>query len=209
MVDDAPRTPPAGNPLREAKAALRARALAARDAIGPRLRADASQAIADRICGLDSWARARTVLLTLPFRSEWNAALVVARSLAADKLVVLPRADPQAKSLHLHRVADLARDVRPGHLGIPEPRPECPPIDRDAIDWVLVPGVAFDARGGRLGYGGGYYDRLLPGLRPGAPRIAGAFESQLVAELPVAAHDCAVDAIVTERRVIAAPPRAR
>ncbi|HSQ79838.1 MAG TPA: 5-formyltetrahydrofolate cyclo-ligase [Casimicrobiaceae bacterium] len=202
MVDDAPRALPTGVSLREAKRALRERVIAARDAIAPGVRALASEAIADRICALESWARARVPLLTLPFRSEWDAAPVAARALAAGKVVALPRVDANAKVLRLHRITDLARDIAPGHLGIPEPRPDCPAIDRDTIDWILIPGVAFDARGHRLGYGGGYYDRLLPGLQRAAHRVAGAFEMQIVDTLPLAPHDCGIDTVVTERRVI-------
>ncbi|HTL75696.1 MAG TPA: 5-formyltetrahydrofolate cyclo-ligase, partial [Casimicrobiaceae bacterium] len=71
-----------------------------------------------------------------------------------------------------------------------------------SVDWVLVPGVAFDARGGRLGYGGGFYDRLLPGAAGSAPRVAGAFEMQIVDAVPTAPHDVGVDAVVTERRTL-------
>ncbi|MGE5667931.1 MAG: 5-formyltetrahydrofolate cyclo-ligase [Betaproteobacteria bacterium] len=207
MVDDAPHALPTGNPLHEAKRALRERIVAARDALAPDFRKRASGAIADRIVALDSFARAGALLLTLPFRSEWNAAPVAARALAAGKVVALPRVEAKARVLRLHRIADLARDVEPGHLGIPEPRADCPRIDRDAIDWILVPGVAFDARGHRLGYGGGYYDRLLPGLGSSAPRVAGAFEMQVVEALPLAPHDCGIDMIVTEQRVIDTRPR--
>ena len=104
--------------------------------------------------------------------------------------------------LELHLVADLERDVASGYLGISEPRPHCPAVELSTIDWVLVPGVAFDLSGHRIGYGGGYYDRLLPSLREGAPRIAGAFELQMVERVPAAAHDLEVDAIVTEVRTI-------
>lgn len=201
MVDAATHLLPTGIPLREAKRELRERIMAARDSMAAEARAEASRTIADRICGLDSWARARVVLLTLPFRSEWDAAHVALQALAGHKTLALPRVDPAARILQLHHVIDLAHDIVPGYLGIPEPRVACPTIDRGAIDWILVPGVAFDAAGHRLGYGGGFYDRLLPEL-PRTPRVAGAFELQLVDALPRAPHDCVVDAIVTERRVI-------
>jgi 5-formyltetrahydrofolate cyclo-ligase len=73
---------------------------------------------------------------------------------------------------------------------------------------VLVPGLAFDATGRRLGYGGGYYDRLLPFLSPAAPRVAGAFEAQIVDSVPTAPHDITVDCIVTEQRTLHVVPRA-
>ncbi|HET6803720.1 MAG TPA: 5-formyltetrahydrofolate cyclo-ligase, partial [Casimicrobiaceae bacterium] len=100
------------------------------------------------------------------------------------------------------RIVDLDRDVESGYRGIPEPRATCAAVALQTIDWVLTPGVGFDAAGRRLGYGGGYYDRLLPLLPRAASRVAGAFEVQLVDRVPAAPHDIGVDCIVTEQRII-------
>ena len=108
---------------------------------------------------------ARTVLLTLPFRSEWDTRPLAVDALRAGKRVVIPRVDRVARMLRLHAVADLDADVVAGYLGIPEPRETLPVVEPGDVDWVLVPGVAFDAAGRRLGYGGGFYDRLLPLIR--------------------------------------------
>ena len=205
MVPDAPAVPvpPIGAALRDAKRSVRERALAARDALPVAARAAASERIAAAIAALPSFAAARTLLVTLPFRSEWDTRLVVARALDAGKTVVSPRVDPPARMLTLHRIGDLARDVAPGYRNIPEPLAHCPAVAAADIDWVLVPGVAFDAAGRRLGYGGGYYDRLLPLLPARAPRIAGAFEAQMVDAVPFGPHDLIVDAIVTDARIVA------
>lgn len=194
---------PQGVALREAKLAMRRQILARRDAVPAAVRAAASAAIAAGVRALPGFASAQAVLLTLPFRNEWDTLPLVHAALAAGKTVAMPRVDAQARMLELHALRDAERDVVAGHQGIPEPRPECPRVARDAIDFVLVPGVAFDSDGRRLGYGGGYYDRLLPLLSPRAARIAGAFELQLVERVPAAPHDIAVDAIVTESRVLA------
>lgn len=195
-------SPPAGARLREIKRALRLRTLAARDALTPDVRASASQAIADRIAQLPAFAVARTVLLTLPYRSEWDTTLLVGVALAAGKTVAVPRVEIASRMLALHAIGDPVRDVVRGHRGLPEPKPTCPSVAPAAIDFVLVPGVAFDPAGRRLGYGGGYYDRLLPLIAQAVPRIAGAFDVQIVATVPAAPHDLAVDAVVTETRAI-------
>jgi 5-formyltetrahydrofolate cyclo-ligase len=188
--------------LRDDKRALRERLVAQRDALGAEARALASQAIARNIASLEGYGSARVVLLTLPFRSEWDALLVARHALAAGKIVVAPRVDPAARTLRPLRIVDLDRDVESGYRGIPEPRATCAAVALQTIDWVLTPGVGFDAAGRRLGYGGGYYDRLLPLLPRAATRVAGAFEVQLVDRVPAAPHDIGVDCIVTEQRII-------
>jgi 5-formyltetrahydrofolate cyclo-ligase len=196
----------AGPALREIKRALRARVLAARDALEPADRSAAAQAIVQRITALPAYRTARALLVTLPFGSEWDTRPLVGIALAATKTIVLPRVNTRTRMLELHAIADPTMDVVPGHLGIPEPRVSCPLVAHAEIDVVIVPGVAFDAAGRRLGYGGGYYDRLLPLLSPDVPRIAGAFELQVIAEVPAAPHDLRVDCIATETRLIRAVP---
>ena len=193
-----------GPALRDAKRAVRERTLALRDALPADVRAAATAAIAERIIALPSFAAARTVLLTLAFRSEWNTLPLVRASLGSGKTVALPRVNQDARMLVLHAIGDPDKDIAPGYMQIPEPRLECRVIAPEAVDWVLVPGVAFDVAGRRLGYGGGYYDRLLPLLPPGATRVAGLFDLQLVARVPAAPHDLAVGTIITESRTIAA-----
>ncbi len=113
-------------------------------------------------------------------------------------MVALPRVDGDTRMLDLHAVRDVARDTAPGYRGNPRARDRrFRASSAPTIDWVLVPGVAFDVAGRRLGYGGGYYDRLLALLSPQAPRVAGAFDLQVVAAVPAAPHDLIVDVIAT------------
>lgn len=188
--------------VREEKLVLREAIVAARDCASASARAEASLAIAGRIVALDAYVRAQVVLATLPYRSEWDASLVVAAALADGKIVAAPRVDAPARMLRALRIASIATDIEAGYRGIPEPRGSCAEVALDRIDFVLVPGVAFDSEGRRLGYGGGYYDRLLPLLRGSAVRVAGAFELQLVERVPAAPHDVGVDWLVTERRTM-------
>jgi len=188
-------------PARRAKRALRERALTARDALAPDARGTLSERICTRALALPELAGAATVMLFASFRSEVDTAPLIRACLARGVAVALPRiAGPRL--LETVTVADTARDLVPGTWDIPEPRAGLPPVDPRLIDLVFVPGAAFSAAGGRCGYGGGFYDALLPRLRPGTPLVGLAFEAQMVADVPCEPHDLTVDAVVTEARVI-------
>lgn len=197
-----------GPQLHEAKRTMRNAVIAARDALPSAARAAASAAIAARIAALPSFAAARCPLLTLPFRSEWDTRALIAAAHTQGKTVVLPRVDEATRMLDVHVVTDVARETAPGFRGIPEPLAAAPRGDLAAIDWVLVPGVAFDVTGRRLGYGGGFYDRLLALLAAHVQRVAGAFDLQVVPAVPAAPHDLVVDLIVTESRHMPVPREA-
>jgi 5-formyltetrahydrofolate cyclo-ligase len=196
------RSPLTGPALHESKRVLRQRMIDDRDALDAAYRATASAAIARQLLDLPTFLAARCVLLTLPYRSEWDTRPLLEAARASGKTVALPRVDDTARMLRLHAVRDIATDTRAGYRGIPEPVTSMPFVAFDAVDWVLVPGVAFDASGGRLGYGGGFYDRLLSLLALSAARVAGAFDMQIVDQVPLAPHDLKVDLIVTDRRVL-------
>jgi 5-formyltetrahydrofolate cyclo-ligase len=192
---------PVGVALHQAKRTLREDVIARRDALAPAVRSAAEARIAERIGAMPAFAAARVLLMTLPFRNEWDTRPLIAAAHAAGKRVALPRVDERTRMLELFEVTVLAHDVGPGYRGIDEPLAHCRPVAADAIDWVLVPGVGFDPDCRRLGYGGGFYDRLLPLLATAVPRIAGAFDVQVVERVPAAPHDIAVDAVITESRM--------
>ena len=191
--------------LRHAKQSLRGRVLAARDELSPQARAAEGSAIRERIQALSSFARARCVLVTLPFRSEWDTRPLVDDALRAGKRVVVPRVDREARVLRLHAIGDTHRDIVAGYFGTPEPRPTLPIVEPADVEWVLVPGVAFDAQGRRLGYGAGFFDRLLPSIPDASPKIAGALHVQIVDEVPAGPLDHRVDAIATPTRLLGDP----
>ena len=189
--------------LRDAKQALRKRVLEARNAMPPAVHAAESARIAERLSGIEAFAKARALCVTLPFGSEWDVRPLVLRAIARGVTVAIPRVDANARMLVLHAVRDIDADIVAGFRAIPEPKPSTPVIVPEAVDCVIVPGVAFDRQGGRLGYGGGYYDRLLP-LCAGAGRVAGAFALQLVDRVPIGPHDVRVEAVATPDELVVA-----
>jgi 5-formyltetrahydrofolate cyclo-ligase len=183
-----------------AKAALRREILELRDSLDPTVRARHSAAATARVAALPAFRQARVALAYASFGTEVDTRPLLRAILGGRRILVLPRVERAARRLALHRVRDLETELQPGTWGILEPIPErCEPVTPDEIDFVLVPGVVFDRGGGRVGHGGGYYDRLLSAWpRPLPPLVAVAFELQVVARVPVLPTDHRIDLVVTE-----------
>ncbi len=133
------------------------------------------------------------------FRSEVETGPMIRLVLQSGKRVVLPKV--RGSELALYEIRDFDNDVESGVWGIPEPKSFMPASLTD-IDLMIIPGAAFDKKGNRLGYGAGYYDKLLPAFRKAT--VALAFEAQIVDEIPVDSHDVPMQKIITEKRVIRA-----
>ena len=178
------------------KRALRKHYLALRAALAPEARACGDAAICRRLLALPILAAAPGVVAYAADGAEPDLGAVCARVLAAGKVLALPRFVPATGVYEAARVLDLARDLVPGKYGLAEPRGEMERVV-PGPDWLwLVPGVAFDEFGARLGRGGGFYDRLLTG----AGWKIGVFRQMQfhAGALPCEAHDCKLDMAVTE-----------
>jgi len=186
---------------RTAKIALRRDLVARILAIDPADRRRQQADLDERFHTLPGFSGARTVLLYAhAFPEEIDTSAMLRHTLDASKRLACPRVDWAARRLRLFHVTDPAIDLVPGTLGIPEPRPDLPELDPLAIDWVLVPGLGFDDRCFRIGRGAGHYDRLLPLLRPEAPRWALAFDAQWLDAVPDEPHDQPLDGVVSPSR---------
>lgn len=147
--------------------------------------------------------QAQCALVYLSFGSEFDTAALLQALQQRGARLALPRIERERRALALYAVNDLSQDLVPGTWGIREPHPErCERLEPEHVDLVLAPGVAFTAQCDRLGYGGGYYDRLLGGWRQRPAVIAAAFEAQIVDALPMGPQDIPVDRVVTEDRVL-------
>ncbi len=175
------------------KQALRKDLRRARSALLPAERAAASLAASQRLLALPELRSAGTVLLYAALPDEADPDHVRAVLFEAGARVLLPRV--VGEELHLAQThPDRALTI--GAFGIREP--DGPPIEPDQVDLAVLPGVAFDHAGGRLGQGGGFYDRLLPRLRPDAVLVGFGFACQLVPRVPQDPHDQRVDVVVTD-----------
>jgi 5-formyltetrahydrofolate cyclo-ligase len=186
--------------LHETKPSLRRRILGRRNAMNPWAGAALSRAIVWDIFGTSVYRRSNTVMAYTSSGSELQTDEFVRHVLDQGKILLLLRVNRQRELLEIYRVRDPVQDLQVGTWGIREPRPDrCTRVEPNIVDFVLVPGLAFDRRSGRLGYGGGFYDKLLAdGLSPRAWLVAGAFECQMVENVPVDTHDMPMDVAVTE-----------
>jgi 5-formyltetrahydrofolate cyclo-ligase len=145
-----------------------------------------------------AWKAARTILFYAPLPDELDIWPCLATALLAGKQAYLPRLDPLKKAYFAHCVTDPEKDVAIAPFGIREPGGHCPELPLNQLDFVLVPGVAFDPHGHRLGRGRGYYDRILAAVRGQTCGVA--FDEQIVDEIPVEPHDVTVNCILTPSR---------
>lgn len=162
-----------------------------------------SRRIADRLKALPEFQRAGLIMFYLEFRKEVATGDIISECLAAGKRVVIPITDLKNTRLIPSELKDFPGDLTSGTWGILEPKADCVrPVEPGEIDLVVVPGVAFDTKGNRLGYGGGFYDRFLPGTKPETTWVALAFELQIRDNVFPEAHDCRVHYVLTEDRQI-------
>jgi 5-formyltetrahydrofolate cyclo-ligase len=146
------------------------------------------------------WAQAGSVLLFAPLNDEMDIWPLIELALTAGKKVALPSFASATNSYVAREVVDATRDIVVGHFGVREPRVELQKVSLNQLDFALVSGLAFDTRGGRLGRGKGFYDRLLADVR--GTKCGLAFDEQIVDAVPVAPHDIRLNCILTPTRWI-------
>lgn len=173
---------------------------ALRESLPRDARAARSKRIAERVVSLSTFANAATVLSFAPIRAEADPGPVVDAARRDGKHLALPRVDREQDMLVLHRWEE-DDALEKSRFGVPEPDPGAPRVDPGEVDFVLVPALALDSHGYRIGYGKGFYDRLLPTLHR-ATWCAVAYDFQLVIEVPHIPGDQPVHCIVTDERVI-------
>lgn len=183
---------------------LRKEVLAARDRMNRQQISSKSRIICDTFLALDEIKQSRNIFIYVNFRSEVETKEIISKLLSLGKQVLVPITRIQEKRLDIIAITQPEKELVPGYCGIPEPREELVATrshDPSELDVVILPGSVFDLRGGRFGYGGGYYDRLLSQI-PQTSRIALAFELQVVDKIPLQDHDEILDYIITEERII-------
>ena len=173
------------------------------EAVGNDKQKELTHIIENRLFEFANFLEAKTALLYISSAGEVATREIIRRSYQYNKIVVLPAFDTEKFQMSLMKVAKPDADLVTGPRGILEPDPEkCKPVSIDNIDIAIIPGIAFDEKGGRIGSGEGYYDRLIPKLSITTRKVSLAFERQIVPHVPMESHDKHVDIIITEQRTI-------
>jgi 5-formyltetrahydrofolate cyclo-ligase len=164
----------------------------------PQQREAASLQICTRLRRQAIWKSAGSILFFAPLPIELDIWPLLEEALLARKTVALPRFSPATRTYLAAQIQNPDQDLRRGQLGIREPTEACAEFPLSRLDLVLVPGVAFDLQGRRLGWGKGYYDRLLTNVR--GVKCGVAFDEQIVDAVPVGPRDIHLDFILTPTR---------
>ena len=199
--------PPAEEQLRHrAKAELRKRMRGLRKTLPASACAERSARLVERLCGLEPVAAAGAIALFWPIeeRHEVDLRGLDARLRERGARVAYPAVDPET-GVMTFRFVDNADEMLEQGYGFREPPQAAPPATPGSLDVIVVPALAVEPSGHRLGYGAGYYDRTLPSFAPPAVTVAVAFDFQLLAELPNTAGDVAVSWVVTDTRTLQVP----
>ena len=184
------------------KKAIRKRFREARNGLSAQQIILKSKKIAEALFRLPEYAAAKNILYYVSFGSEVNTHDMIKASLKAGKRVFVPITDRKNNCLHISEIIDPESELAPSTFGILEPKKECVrPAEKNLLDLIIAPGIAFDRDFNRIGYGGGFYDGLFSETGERAVKAALCFEIQLTEGIPAGLTDRKVDIIVTESGV--------
>jgi 5-formyltetrahydrofolate cyclo-ligase len=171
-----------------------------RDRITASDRKNRSKIIAEKFYNINYYTESHNILAYYPFGSEIDTTLVIIRALENNKSIILPKVFDQ--ELKLYYIDKLSEHLEKGKYGIMEPIPRlCRTAKIKDVDLAIIPGLGFDKNLNRLGYGGGFYDRLLTLIPVEVKKVAFCFDVQVVGSIPVSEHDIKIDILITESKI--------
>lgn len=193
------------NELKELKKRLRKETLAKRKALAeetPLLFEEFSSKIIETLELTDEYKKARTIMVFVSFEDEVMTHQFIKDALADGKNIYVPHILKEEKLMVPAQIFDFDQDLKPGYYGILSPI-EGQEILKDPadIDLVVTPGVLFDKRGYRVGYGAGFYDRFFAKMNPAVPKIGLGFSLQQTEEVPTDEFDIPIHALITENGI--------
>ena len=189
--------------IRETKDEIRSNVAEALAALSAKEVEAKTTRIENRLFEFANFLEANIVLLYINSSCEVNSLKIIKRCFNYNKIVILPAFDTTKQKMKLIKIDNVDTDLTLGPRGILEPDPiQCNVVPIECIDIAIIPGIAFDEKGGRIGSGDGYYDRLIPSLSITTRKVALSLEDQIVPQIQMESHDKYVDIIITDKRII-------
>jgi 5-formyltetrahydrofolate cyclo-ligase len=190
-------------PPEELRASIRKNMIRMRKKLSEETLRQKSRRISEKLAELEAYRSCRSLLIFLSLPGEVRTEEMIARALSGGKKVYVPLVDASRRRLQITEIPGLDIEFEAGSFGVREPVPAHRNIQPPSVlDFVLVPGLAFDRKGGRIGYGGGYYDRFLKEVAGHVVRVGVAFHFQVLDFVPQTEFDVPVQNIVTENETI-------
>ncbi|KNF09802.1 5-formyltetrahydrofolate cyclo-ligase [Gottschalkia purinilytica] len=190
----------------ESKKEIRKRILNIRNNMSEDLVDNLSEKTMSTLVKLPVFKRSNTVMLYLSFNNEVDSFRLIDYCFKEGKKVVVPYCIKEGTRIVPTEVRDIYRELRKSSFGYMEPKKEfLRPISTEEIDLIVIPGIAFDKRCYRIGFGAGYYDRFLGKLNFSIPTIGLAYDFQILEKAPIQMFDVPLDFVITERRIIVRP----
>ncbi len=189
--------------IKEKKRELREQMATVLDGLSEETLAEKQNTVISKLFEFANFLEAKIALLYLHKGYEISTKSIIEKSLMLNKIVVLPFIGPEQSKHQLFKIDDADQDIvadADGNL-VPDVN-KCKKVPIDCLDIAIIPGLAFDEKGGRIGSGDGHYDLLIPKLPATARKVAIALEEQMVGQVPMESHDKYVDIIITDSRII-------
>lgn len=183
----------------ESKSKIRKRILNVRNNMSKEDVKKNSNAIMDKITSLDIYKHSKVVFIYMDFKNEVMTSNLIKRMLSEKKRVVIPYTD-NINTVLIPSEITKESDLKQNSFGYFEPK-SILPVNIEEIDLVIVPGVVFDKNLNRIGFGKGYYDKILNRLKPSAKKVALAHDFQVLEDIPAEEHDVKMDMIITEKNI--------
>lgn len=183
------------------KKTIRKEIIAKRDSLGQEAKKAMDDSIFNKVIKLKEYLKAESIFIFISFGSEVDTHRIINDALSRGKRVAVPRINKATKAMEIKLIKSLD-NLRPALYGILEPEEEAESIGANELGMIFMPGVAFDLEGGRIGYGGGYYDKFLCDAKESIPRIALAYELQIMDNLPLEPFDKRIHGLITEKRML-------
>lgn len=172
-----------------------------RDAVNIEKKQELDEKIFETLINSRFYKKAAVIFTFVSFRSEADTYRFINHAILDKKVVCVPKIKSKQEGMEAFKISDLS-DLKEGYFGVQEPSDKCPRVDIGDIDLIVMPGLAFDREGGRIGYGGGFYDAFISKLDRRVYKIAIAYNFQVLDKVPVDDWDIRVDGVITDKEII-------